>query len=79
MTERGGDDLFFAAAAEAAVHSGTVVPLDEKKLDDDSIDVPTTDNHNGHNADGYIVPTDEEMETLRHVADYINWSTYRAC
>ncbi|KAI0029761.1 PTR2-domain-containing protein [Vararia minispora EC-137] len=73
MTERGGDDLFFAAAAEAAVHNGTIVPLDEKKLDDDSIDVPTVDHPV---EDGYIVPTDEEMETLRHVADYINWSTY---
>ncbi len=27
---------------------------------------------------GFVAPTDEEMDTLRHVPDKINWSAYRA-
>jgi hypothetical protein len=26
---------------------------------------------------GFVAPTDEEMDTLRHVSDKINWSAYR--
>ena len=26
---------------------------------------------------GFVAPTEEEMDTLRHVADKINWNAYR--
>lgn len=73
MTERGGaNDLFFAAAGEAARETGKIIPVDEKRLDDESFELPAHD----AGADGFIAPTEEEMETLRHIADHINWSTY---
>lgn len=28
---------------------------------------------------GFVAPTEEEMDTLRHVSDKINWSAYRTC
>jgi hypothetical protein len=78
MTERGGGDLFFAATAEAAREHGVVEApsyVDEKKLDSqEDIESPVL----ADQLDGYVAPTDEELQTLRRVADKMNWATYSA-
>ena len=28
---------------------------------------------------GFVAPTEEEMDTLRHVSDKIKWGAYRTC
>lgn len=79
---QGADDTFFAAAAEAAREHGKVIPVedpvisDEKNADDFAEEVHV---HTGETPEGLLAPTNEEMETLRHVSDYINWSTYCTC
>jgi hypothetical protein len=71
MEKGGADDLFFVAAAEAARETGKIIPVDDKKYDDVPDEpIEQTDGE-------FIEPTEEEMATLQHVADYINWSTYR--
>ncbi|KZV72659.1 PTR2-domain-containing protein [Peniophora sp. CONT] len=78
MGDKGGaDDLFFAAAGEAAREQGKIVPADEHHTYDEKKDDGFDDEeHAVETQDGVTVPTDEEMETLRHIADRINWSTY---
>ena len=76
---QGADDSFFAAAAEAAREHGKVIPADDhlvatdEKNADDFVDGTQ---HVHETPEGFLAPTSEEMETLRHVSDYINWSTY---
>ncbi|THH07770.1 hypothetical protein EW146_g9207 [Bondarzewia mesenterica] len=65
--ERQTDDAFYAATGEAARHGAII---DEKKA------LSTTDSHDLDVDNGYIYPTDEEMKSLRHVSDTINWNTY---
>jgi hypothetical protein len=65
--EKSKDDLFFAAADETA-RERSEVSDDHKVLVGDVMD-----------EDGLATPTTEEMESLRHIADDLNISTYRAC
>lgn len=59
------DDVYFAATAEQARHQPD--SLDEK-LGGSIVSAAVHDDDH---------PTLEELQTLRHVADKINWPTYR--
>jgi hypothetical protein len=58
------DDASFAAVNETALKSGS-----EKTVSTSSVAHQLNDL-------GLIAPTKEEMNTLRHVPDKINWSAY---
>ena len=76
---QGADDSFFAAAAEAAREHGKVIPADDHLVAADeknADDFADATQHVHETPEGFLAPTSEEMETLRHVSDYINWSTY---
>lgn len=76
---QGGDDAFFAAAAEAAREHGKIIPADDHITSDEKGTDDFADETYAHETpEGLIAPTNEELETLRHVSDYINWSTYCA-
>ncbi|KAI0041577.1 peptide transporter PTR2A [Auriscalpium vulgare] len=66
--EKQQDDAYYAAVAEAARNE----TLDEKKGDLSSTESP--DDYD--DMEGLVSPTEEEYQTLRHVADAIQWSTY---
>lgn len=70
--EKQMDDAYFAATAEQAKHEPAT--LDEK-LEGSIVSSPEHDHDHIH--DGLVIPTLEELETLRHIADKINWPTYR--
>lgn len=70
--EKQMDDAYFAATAEQAKHQPAT--LDEK-LEGSIVSSPEHDHEHIH--DGLVVPTLEELQTLRHIADKINWPTYR--
>lgn len=76
--KQGADDLFFAAAGEAAREQGKIVPADEHIVSEKKGTSFDDDEHDVEAEEGVTLPTEEEMETLRHVADGINWSTYRS-
>ncbi|VDC06867.1 unnamed protein product [Peniophora sp. CBMAI 1063] len=75
MGDKADGDLFFAAAGEAAREQGKIVPADEHIISEkkDGFD---DEEHTVEAQEGVSVPTEEEMETLRHVADRVNFSTY---
>ena len=75
MGDKGNDDLFFAAAGEAAREQGKIIPADEHIISEKKDDFDDEE-HVVEAPEGVSVPTEEEMETLRHVADRVNWSTY---
>ena len=61
-------DDYYAAASEAA--------------NDSKLEKAHSVSSSSHQADelelaGFVAPTEEELDTLRHVADKINWSAYR--
>lgn len=69
--EKGPNDAFYAGIARA---QNKDVALDVER-------VPTLNSATSADKevlpDGLIAPTEEELETLRHVAGHVNWSTYR--
>ncbi|KAI0321432.1 hypothetical protein OF83DRAFT_313879 [Amylostereum chailletii] len=65
--EKGGDDLFFVAAGEAAREGADMI---------DKKDSGSAYSHDGQAVDGFITPTELEMETLRHVPDKLDWSAF---
>lgn len=65
--EKQADD-YYAAAGEAAK--------------DSKLEKTHSSSSSSHQVDelelaGFVAPTEEEIDTLRHVADKINWSAYR--
>jgi hypothetical protein len=61
---------YYAAASEAAK--------------DSKLEKTASATFSSHEVDelelaGFVAPTEEEMDTLRHVSDKINWSAYRTC
>jgi hypothetical protein len=61
------DDTSYAAASEDALKSHA-----EKIVSVSSVSYQLDDLQLG----GLVAPTEEEMITLRHVSDKINWSAY---
>ncbi|KAI0055438.1 peptide transporter PTR2A [Artomyces pyxidatus] len=69
--EKQADDAFYVAAGEVARKDKDFQP--GQKLgggEKESLD------HDQFELDGLVAPTEEEIFTLRHVPDRINWSTY---
>ncbi|VDB95653.1 unnamed protein product [Peniophora sp. CBMAI 1063] len=68
--EKGPNDAFYAGIAHT---QNKDVALDVERM-------PTKDTEFSGDRDvlpdGLIAPTEEELETLRHVAGHVNWSTY---
>ncbi|KZV74184.1 PTR2-domain-containing protein [Peniophora sp. CONT] len=68
--EKGPNDAFYAGIARA---QNKDVALDVER-------VPTLNSATSADKevlpDGLIAPTEEELETLRHIAGHVNWSTY---
>lgn len=71
--EKGPNDAFYAGMAHA---QNKGVALDVERMP-----TRTTSFSADREAlpDGLIAPTEEESETLRHIAGHVNWSTYSEC
>ena len=70
IMEKGPNDAFYAGIAHAQNK--------EVALDVERVPTKNTDFSADRDVlpDGLIAPTEEELETLRHVAGHVNWSTY---